>query len=355
MSEVANAVREFLTSMEWQWQELGPTRYRVVVPGHTSSWVWLVQWDEDDSFFSSYTFSPMNVPVKRRPAVAEYLTRANYNLRLGNFEMDYSDGQVCFKTSMVMEGLHPTGELVKRLAFTNFRMMDQYLPGLMSVVYGKVQPKAAIAEAERPKKEEPGKDDDQEGDPQSPESGRSSPRATVATQHRDAGVARSRRSLVTRALRTGQFMRYLQTMDKRVHEEAKGSCFLIFSRPTAPGENQDPHDKPKMVQFCFEEKWFAIDVTSDILSPEDAARIVRERRGFYREAEHPEAGVTTDVNDLVQYDPVGKKYIYGDEREAAEDAAYIFYNVWGLAPETELLVTASAFGGLAWDKGAPLE
>ena len=65
--------------------------------------------------------------------------------------------------------------------------------------------------------------------------------------------------------------------------------------------------------------------------------------------------MTTDVNDLVQYDPVGKKYIYGDEREAAEDAAYIFYNVWGLAPETELLVTASAFGGLAWEKGAPLE
>jgi hypothetical protein len=150
MSKMAKAVQEFLKSMEWGWQEMAPTRYRVIVTGRTAQWVWVAHWEEDDSFFASYSVSPIDVPARLRPAAAEYLTRANYNLRLGNFEMDYSDGQVCLKTSMVMSGVRPTVDMVKRLAFANFSTMDQYLPGLMSVIYGKARPKAAIEEAERP-------------------------------------------------------------------------------------------------------------------------------------------------------------------------------------------------------------
>ena len=359
MSKVTKAVQGFLKAMEWRWQEMEPTRYRVIVPGNTARWVWMAHWEEDDSFFASYSFSPVNVLAKHRPAAAEYLTRANYNLRLGNFEMDYSDGQVCFKTSMIMNGVQPTPDLMKQLAFANFSTMDQYLPGLMSVIYGKARPKAAIEEAERPRKEEPGDDDDQEDDPQGQESGDGgSHQGAVATQRRGQLLARPRRPLVSRAVRTGQFVRYLQLMDKRAHDEVKGSCFLILSRPfdpNAPGPDEDPHGSPRTVQFCFEEKWFAIDVPSTNLCPDEAEKILKERRGFYREAEHPDAGVTTDVNELVQFDPVGKKYIYGDEREAAEDAAYVFYEVWGLAPDAELLVTASAFDGPSWEKDVLLE
>ena len=37
--------------------------------------------------------------------------------------------------------------------------------------------------------------------------------------------------------RIGQFRRYLEPMDRRVHEEALGSCFLIF-------QNHHPDDAP---------------------------------------------------------------------------------------------------------------
>ena len=82
---------------------------------------------------------------------------------------------------------------------------------------------------------------------------------------------------------------------------------------------------------------------------------LKERRGFYREAETPDVGVTTEVNDLVEFDPIGRKYIYGDEEEAAQDAAYVLYDVWGLDPQAELLVTASAFDGPSWEKDTPLK
>jgi hypothetical protein len=359
MSKVAKAVQGFLKSMEWGWQEMGPTRYRVVVTGRTAQWVWVAHWEEDDSLFATYSVSPIDVPAKQRPAAAEYLMRANYNLRLGNFEMDYSDGQVCLKTSMVMSGVRPTVDLVKRLAFASFSTMDQYLPGLMSVIYGKARPKAAIEEAERPEKEEPEEDDGQEDAPQGQESESETPaQGAVLAGRRGQLVAQTRRPMVARAKRTAQFVRYLHLMDKRVHGEAEGSCFLVFSRPfdpTVPGANQDPSTSPRMVQFRFDGKWFAIDIPSTNLCPDEAERILKERRGFYREAEHPEVGVTTNVNDLVRFDPIGKKYIYGDEREAAQDAAYVFYDVWGLTPDTEMLVTAAAFNGPSWEKDVPLE
>ncbi len=155
-----------------------------------------------------------------------------------------------------------------------------------------------------------------------------------------------------------QFVRCLKMMEKRAHEEIKGSCILIFSRPDvseACAQGKDPHSVPKMIQFCFEEKWFAIDVPSIHLSPGDAGRILKERHGFRREAEHPGTRVTRKARDLVKLAAVGKKYIYGDEWEAAEDVAYIFYTVWGLTPDAELLVTASAFDGPSWEQDVPLE
>lgn len=44
------------------------------------------------------------VPDARRLEAAEYLHRINYGLLLGNFEMDYDEGEVRFRTSLMAEG-----------------------------------------------------------------------------------------------------------------------------------------------------------------------------------------------------------------------------------------------------------
>jgi len=368
MSKVAKAVRGFLKSMNWQWHEMAPTRYEVVVPGNTGQWLWLAQWEEDDSFFAGHSIVPVSVPAKRRPVAAEYLTRANYNMRVGNFEMDYTDGQVCFRTSMFLCGAGPKVELIRRMAFANFSAMDQYLPGLLAVTYGKATPKAAIKKAEQPREARAGKDDDDADDQGGQDDQEDGPRARRDDSGAAGGrggasrkgqlVARRRRSLVSRAGRIAQFERYLRLMESRAHGEGQPSCFMSFARPLGspvPGPKNDRPQSPPMVQLCFKKKWFAIDVPNTNIRPADAERVVQERRGFYREVERPDAGVTTDVSDLVTFDPIGKKYIYGDEREAAEDAAYLFFDVWGLRTDAELLVTASSFDGPTWERDVPLE
>ncbi len=46
------------------------------------------------------------------------------------------------------EGDSLSSALIKRLVYANVMMMDTYLPGIMSVIYGNVQPEDAIAQIE---------------------------------------------------------------------------------------------------------------------------------------------------------------------------------------------------------------
>ncbi len=95
-----------------------------------------------------YSLCPVKVPERLRPAMAEYITRANYGLMYGNFEMDYSDGEVRFKTSIDVQDDRLTSGLIKPLIYANIALMDKYLPGIMAVVYGNASPKEAIEEIE---------------------------------------------------------------------------------------------------------------------------------------------------------------------------------------------------------------
>ena len=67
---------------------------------------------------------------------------------MGNFEMDYSDGEIRFKTSIDVSGDRITFALLRQLIYTNVLTMDQYLPSIMAVIYGNATPEEAIAQIE---------------------------------------------------------------------------------------------------------------------------------------------------------------------------------------------------------------
>ena len=77
-------------------------------------------------------------------AMAEFLTRANYGLFVGNFELDYSDGEVRFKTSLSVQGSRMNSALISEVVTPSLLLMDQYLPGLNAVATGQMSPQAAI-------------------------------------------------------------------------------------------------------------------------------------------------------------------------------------------------------------------
>ncbi len=98
--------------------------------------------------FLFYAVAPVKVPEEVRMSIAEYLTRANYGLRIGNFELDYSDGEVRYKSSLDFEGQILTADLIRNAIYPAVHTMDRYLPGLLRVSFGGATPHEAIEEVE---------------------------------------------------------------------------------------------------------------------------------------------------------------------------------------------------------------
>ncbi|MCG3178269.1 MAG: hypothetical protein BIFFINMI_00595 [Phycisphaerae bacterium] len=323
MPTIADAVQSFLREMEWHWEQLDEHRLRVLVSGETGRWVWMATWNEKDTLFLSYSICQFNVPNNRRLAVAEFLTLANYGLSLGNFELDFRDGEVRFKNSIAVKKDRLSRAMVRELAFCGFSIMDHYLPALMSVAFGKLSPRKAIEQADAPAREEPADDPDAEPDPADDPATRERVTALIAD--------------------------YLCRMKDRANNEARSHCFIVFSdqasgRKARRKQGTFGKQQPlrRMIQLCFHEDWFAVDIPNTNILPREAERLVQERPGFYREAEKPDADVS-NVVQIVEFDPVGKRYDYGQEQEAADDAVWILFDLWGLRPGQPLYVSASSF------------
>jgi hypothetical protein len=104
--------------------------------GPLGSWTFYAQVVEDQELIAFYSVCPLSVPEGRRQEVADFLTRANYGLALGNFELDFEDGEIRYKTVLEVDGQYISPALVKRLVKANGLAMETYLPGIGAVVAG---------------------------------------------------------------------------------------------------------------------------------------------------------------------------------------------------------------------------
>jgi hypothetical protein len=98
--------------------------------------------------FIFYAVSPIKAGDEVRRDVAEFITRANFGLRIGNFELDYMDGSVRYKSSLDFEGEILTAGLIRNAIYSAVRTMDDYLGGLMRVIFAGLTPLEAIQEVE---------------------------------------------------------------------------------------------------------------------------------------------------------------------------------------------------------------
>ena len=98
--------------------------------------------------FTSYATASISAEESNIDSVAEYITRANYGLRVGNFEVDYNDGEVRFKSHHISVNIIPSEEDLDFLVFAPLYMWKKYGNGFVKVLLGGVSPKSAIEEAE---------------------------------------------------------------------------------------------------------------------------------------------------------------------------------------------------------------
>ena len=73
---------------------------------------------------------------ENRFELAEFLTRINYRMIFGDFEMDFSDGGVCFRFPVDCDGETPSDAMIKRSILMTAAMMNKYGNAICAVMNG---------------------------------------------------------------------------------------------------------------------------------------------------------------------------------------------------------------------------
>jgi hypothetical protein len=130
-------LKRVFTDYRWPFSEVpGMPVLLSELSGPLGSWTFYAQIVEEQELIVFYSVCPLTVPESRRVEVADFLTRANYGLALGNFELDFEDGEIRYKTVLEVEDGRISPAIVKRLVKANGLAMETYLPGIGAVVTG---------------------------------------------------------------------------------------------------------------------------------------------------------------------------------------------------------------------------
>ena len=153
MIEINNAVLTNLTAFfdadGWPFTPIeGETALRLAFKGASGQWACYARALEEREQFVFYSVCPVSAFEEQRPAMAEFLARANDGLILCNFELDFDDGEIRYKTSIDVEGAELSQALIRQVVYSNVATMDAYLPGVLALLYGDLSPIAAIARVE---------------------------------------------------------------------------------------------------------------------------------------------------------------------------------------------------------------
>ncbi|AFZ24527.1 protein of unknown function (DUF1790) [Cylindrospermum stagnale PCC 7417] len=103
---------------------------------------------EIEQQFVFYSICPVIAPKSKHQAIAEFIARANHDMIIGNFELDFNSGEIRYKTSINVEDGKLSFNCIKILVYTNVKMMDKYLAGILSVINDNVSPMSAIKQIE---------------------------------------------------------------------------------------------------------------------------------------------------------------------------------------------------------------
>jgi hypothetical protein len=104
--------------------------------GSLGSWKFYAQAVEEQQLVLLYSVCPLRVPEERRLEASSFLTRANYGLTAGNFELDFADGEIRYKTVLQLSGDRLDAATLKRIVRANGIAMETYLPGIGAVITG---------------------------------------------------------------------------------------------------------------------------------------------------------------------------------------------------------------------------
>jgi hypothetical protein len=149
MGRILDAVGQFFKADDWPHTLMEEkSAYKTGFEGKNGQFNCYAQERAELDQFVFYAVFPVRASESVMPAVVEFITRANSGMIIGNFELDYADGEIRYKTSVDVEDVDALEPLIRHLVYASVVTMDKYFKGLMRVIYAGISPADAITEVE---------------------------------------------------------------------------------------------------------------------------------------------------------------------------------------------------------------
>ncbi len=149
MSRIIEACVAFFEADEWPFErieELPMVRSRYA--GRNGNYDCWFQARDAEQQMMFYCRTTINAPEEKRAALSEFMTRANYGMVIGNFELDLNDGEIRYKVSVDVEGIELDNLFLKNISYTGVVTMDRYFTGIAKVLFSDIDPAVAVQEIE---------------------------------------------------------------------------------------------------------------------------------------------------------------------------------------------------------------
>lgn len=155
---IANVIKTYLKEDDWHFSfdgETGLFKFGLSLSSKIKKINYIVDVKEDE--YIVYAIAPIGADEedkKMMATMAEFVCRANYGLKNGNFELDMRDGEVRFKCFVDCEGIIPSKDMVQNSIHCPAAMFKRYGSGIVDIIFGNVTAKEAVEKCEKATEDE---------------------------------------------------------------------------------------------------------------------------------------------------------------------------------------------------------
>lgn len=150
---IANAIKSYLKEYDWHFsfdEETGMFRFELSLTSKIKKINYIVDVKEDE--YIVYAIVPIGADEEDERAMAnmaEFICRANYGLKNGNFEFDMCDGEIRYKCYVDCESIIPPKEIVRNSIHCPATMLKHYSSGIVDMLFGNITAKEALEKCEK--------------------------------------------------------------------------------------------------------------------------------------------------------------------------------------------------------------
>jgi hypothetical protein len=144
---LASTVRAMLDSRKYKYQPIDDRSLTLSFQNERGSYGLFFTTNDESDFVGLTATYGSKIPDDRLVPISEALSRINHRLWLGNFELDFSNGQLRFRVGIDVEDGRLSETMVSNLLSATLNSMERYHVALMRIAFGEVEPAVALAEA----------------------------------------------------------------------------------------------------------------------------------------------------------------------------------------------------------------